>query len=169
MTNYKNVPALRFKEFEEELKSIKIGKITTWKSGGTPSKQREDFWNGDIPWISASSMRGTEYGNSKLKITKEGLKKGSRLTKKGTLLILVRGSMLFKKIPIGITTKDVAFNQDVKSIEINENHNSKFILYWFFSKENKILHLVTGTGIGAGKLDLSDLKSLKIPIPTFPE
>jgi type I restriction enzyme S subunit len=165
----RSLPTLRFPEFKGEWEKKKLGEVTNWASGGTPPKDNAAYWNGDIPWISASSMRGTKYSDSELKITKEGLKKGSKLAKAGTLLILVRGSMLFNKIPIGITTKDVAFNQDVKSIIVNEVSESNYILQWFIYSEYKIMNMVTGTGIGAGKLDLDELKGIPISFPTHPE
>lgn len=164
-----NIPKLRFPEFTGQWEKKKLGEITVWNSGGTPPKDNPLYWNGDIPWISASSMRGLEYGDSELKITSEGLTNGSKLAKKGTLLILVRGSMLFNKIPIGITTRDVSFNQDVKSIVVSKNSSSFYILYWFVAHEPTIMNMVTGTGIGAGKLDLQDLKALDINLPTLPE
>lgn len=164
-----NIPKLRFPEFLEEWKVKMLGEITTWTSGGTPSKEVPHYWNGQIPWISASSMRGTQYFDSHTKITEEGLKSGSKLAKKGTLLILVRGSMLFNTIPIGMVMRDLSFNQDVKSISVHEVTTSLFILYWFISNESKVLNMVTGTGIGAGKLDLPDLKSLNISLPSLSE
>jgi type I restriction enzyme S subunit len=164
-----NTHTLRFPEFKGNWTNKKLGEITSWASGGTPPKDNALFWDGDIPWISASSMRGIVYSDSELKITNAGLKKGSKLAKKGSLLILVRGSMLFNKIPIGIVSKDVAFNQDVKSIVVDNHSTSEFILNWFTAFESMILNMVTGTGIGAGKLDLPDLKALEIQIPTLPE
>lgn len=163
-------PILRFPEFKGDFEYKKLEEFTQWSSGGTPSKDNSNYWQGEIPWISASSMKGTEYSDSELKITNEGLKKGSRLAKKGDLLLLVRGSMLFNKIPIGIAGIDVAFNQDLKSISVNDKISfSMFILQWFFSQEPKILNMVTGTGIGAGKLDLKDLRDLLINLPSLPE
>jgi len=169
MVEQTNIPELRFTEFDGDWQRKKLGEISRWYSGGTPSKKEERYWNGNIPWISASSMRGSEYSDSGLKITGEGLKSGSRLAKKGSLLMLVRGSMLFNKIPIGIAMKDLAYNQDVKAIEINTSSTSKFILYYLNSKENWILSIVTGTGIGAGKLDLCDLKEFDVSLPSLPE
>jgi len=168
MEKNKNVPKLRFPEFTGEWEEKKLGEITNWASGGTPSKENLNYWNGDIPWITASSMRGIEYSTSELKITEEGLKNGSKLAPKNSLLILVRGSMLFKTIPIGIAVNDVAFNQDVKLIDVFKD-NKRFILYWFLASENLILNQVTGTGIGAGKLDLDDLKSMSLSLPLIPE
>jgi type I restriction enzyme S subunit len=163
------VPKFRFKQFSGEWEVKTLGVETTLGSGGTPSKQEESYWGGDIPWISASSMRGFKYFDSDLKITSAGLSNGSRLAEKGSLLLLVRGSMLFNKIPVGIATKDVAFNQDVKSIKTKPSTNNEFLLHWFLASENKLLNMVSGTGIGAGKLDTQDLLAMDLFIPTLPE
>jgi len=160
---------LRFPEFDGEWETKKLAELTSWSSGGTPPKDNPLFWNGDIPWISASSMRGLLYSDSETKISKEGLIRGSKLALKGSLLILVRGSMLFNKIPVGIVAKNVAFNQDVKSIVVNNYSTPEYILNWFLATESKLLNMVTGTGIGAGKLDLQDLKELEVKIPSLPE
>lgn len=165
----KSVPGLRFSEFKDDYNLYKLGEITSWNSGGTPSKVNPAFWNGDIPWISASAMHGSQFYDSKTKITELGLNNGSKLAKKGSILLLVRGSMLFKKIPVGIAVKDVAFNQDVKSINLKNISKALFLLHWFYAKENYILSKVLSTGIGAGKLDTEDLKELKIYLPSLPE
>lgn len=162
-------PKLRFPEFKSNYELLLLNDITKWSSGGTPSKQNELYWNGNIPWISASTMKGNVFINSDLKITEAGLKSGSKICKKGDLLLLVRGSMLFNKIPIGMAGVDVAFNQDLKSISVNEKSNSLFLLYWFLHSESILLDMVTSTGIGAGKLDLSDLQNLKLHLPSLPE
>lgn len=147
-----------------------LGDFTKWGSGGTPSKANDSFWNGDIPWISAISMHTTRFSDSELKITKEGLKAGSRVAPKNSLLILVRGSMLFKKIPVGIAERDVAFNQDVKSIIPDKKAaSSNYLLCWLLGHEQRLLGMVGGTGIGAGKLDLQELQSMEMALPPLPE
>lgn len=165
----KKVPELRFPECEDLLNQYSLEDITSWGSGGTPSKQNPSYWDGNIPWISASSMYSNYFTESKLMITEEGLENGSKLVEKGTILLLVRGSMLYNKIPIGIAGKNVSFNQDVKSVKVNEKSISEFLLQWFLAKEHHLLNMVVGTGIGAGKLDTQDLKSLAVKLPTLPE
>jgi type I restriction enzyme, S subunit len=153
-----------------EWKEFRLGDITEWASGGTPSKQNADFWNGTIPWISASSMRGNRYNDSDLKITQEGLKDGSRLAKKDSILLLVRGSTLHQRIPVGIATSDVAFNQDVKAINAKEEFiDPWYLLFWFMAKEKDLLNMVENTGIGAGKLDTTQLQDLLIRVPPVAE
>ena len=64
---------------------------------------------------------------------------------------------------------DVAFNQDVKGIVPNSKTTSLFLLNWIQSHENRIKYMVTGTGIGAGKLDSEDLLALNVKLPSLIE
>jgi len=155
---------------KSEWKEFRLGDITDWASGGTPSKQNADFWNGTIPWISASSMGGNRYNESDLKITQDGLKAGSRLAGKDSILLLVRGSALHQRIPVGIATTEVSFNQDVKAIKVKEEFiDPWYLLFWFMCKEKDLLNMVENTGIGAGKLDTKRLQDMLIKIPPAAE
>ncbi|HZK61346.1 MAG TPA: restriction endonuclease subunit S, partial [Anaerovoracaceae bacterium] len=148
-------------------KEYRLGDITEWASGGTPSKQNAEFWDGTIPWISASSMGSNRYNESNLKITQDGLKAGSRLAKKDSILLLVRGSTLHQRIPVGIATSDVSFNQDVKAITAKKDFIEPwYLLFWFMAKEKDLLNMVENTGIGAGKLDTKRLQDMLIKIPS---
>lgn len=147
-----------------------ISEITKWSSGGTPSKNNPKYWNGSIPWISATSMRGRYYSDSELKITEQAVAHGAKIAVSNSLLLLVRGSMLWNKIPVGLTTRSVAFNQDVKCITpFKQFVVSKFLFYWFSANEYHLMSMVTGTGIGAGKLETSELQCLEIKLPPVPE
>ena len=164
-----NVPNLRFPEFHGEWEKCKLGDVCTFLSGGTPKIDIKEYWNGTIPFVSAISMHDTYILDSKLHISEEGLKHGSRLLTKDNLLLLVRGSMLWNTIPICLNKNDVAFNQDVKGIIANDTINKEFLLYWLKSKEQRLKYMVTGTGLGAGKLDTSDLLSMIVYIPAMKE
>lgn len=148
----------------------RLGEICNFKSGGTPSKDNKSFWIGNIPWISASTMHELKIYDSELKISDDGLKSGSNLAEKGSLLLLVRGSMLWNRIPICVCMTDVAFNQDVKCLNVIEKYTTnEFIFYWILANENILLHSVVGTGIGAGKLDSNDLKHFNVCLPPLEE
>ena len=143
----------------------RLGELTKWSSGGTPSKEIAEFWDGDIPWISALSMHVDHVSESHLSITKEAVKAGSRLAPEGAILLLVRGSMLYKRIPISRTLRQVAFNQDVKCLISHRTMSEIFLFYWLKSSEHQLLSMVVGTGIGAGKLDTKELQSLAVRLP----
>lgn len=149
-----------------EWKEYSLGELTIWRSGGTPSKKNPEYWDGDIPWISASSMTGTRYSDSSSYITELGLENGSRLARKNDILLLVRGSGLFNEISVGIATKEIAFNQDVKAISVKkEIINPWYLLFWFIGNRKKLSHLLEETGIGAGKFDIETLKNLIVTVP----
>ena len=152
-----------------EWRETTLGEVTTWTSGGTPSKSNPAYWGGGIPWISAVSMKSGRLESSDRTLTEEGLVSGSRLAPKDSVLLLVRGSELHKRIPVGIATRDVAFNQDVKALRAREGLEPHFLYYWLAGNESLLLSKVEPTGIGAGKLETSVLKSLPLRLPPLAE
>jgi type I restriction enzyme S subunit len=149
---------------------FRLGDVTRWASGGTPSKQNPEYWGGSIAWISASSMKAKICANSDERITEEAVRSGARMCDPGTILLLVRGSELHKRIPIGVATKRVAFNQDVKAITTCSGDLSGDYLYYLLKgSEEFLLNSVEFTGIGAGKLETPFLQDLVFPLPTREE
>lgn len=149
-----------------EWKEFKLGDITTFFSGGTPSKTNNKYWNGTIPWISAKTMTRNKVSFSDLNITEEGLLNGSRLANPTDILLLVRGSGLFIDIPINWVEKPLAFNQDIKAIRSKDPEIQEFLYYWLHGNKKGLYDILEETGIGAGKFDTELLKNLCIHIPT---
>lgn len=143
-----------------------LGELVSFASGGTLSKKRDDYWGGTIPWISAKTLKTENIDTSDLFITEEGLKAGSKIAPKGSILLLTRGSGLFNGIPIARVEKDVAFNQDIKCLDSYGEVENEFIFYWLLSQKDYLMAKVGVTGIGAGKFDLDFLQKLMIPIPS---
>lgn len=167
------VPQLRFKQDDgrafPSLHGRALMEVTSWMSGGTPSKDAPEFWNGDIPWISASSMHSFRVSQSQQKVTASAIGNGTRIAKRSSVLLLVRGSMLFNRIPVCIAEEDVAFNQDVKALNAINEMDPEFLAYWLTGKEDRLLSMVTGTGIGAGKLDTDEVQSMTVSLPNREE
>lgn len=148
-----------------DVEYLPLGDIVSFESGGTPSKNNERYWNGNIPWISAKTLVGDRIGTSNLKITCEGLAAGSRIAPKGSILLLTRGSGLFKRIPLAIASRDIAYNQDIKCLQSKrEDISNEYIFYALKSQEEAIGSQLETTGIGAGKLSTDLLRQLPIPV-----
>ena len=163
------LPKLRFPEFQNARgwDCTTLGSIGFFMSGGTPSKDNPDYWNGSIPWISASSMYDFIVEKADHYVTPLAIGKGTRVAKKGSILILVRGSMLFNRVPICIAGVDVAFNQDVKALEVNASIDTHFLLYQLTAFQDYFP--INETGIGAGKIELEHLKGFNLVVPSLPE
>ncbi len=142
-----------------------LGELVSFSSGGTPSKKNPAYWGGDIPWISAKTMKAERITTSDLMITEEGLAAGSRLAPVGSLLLLTRGSGLFNGIPICIVERPVAFNQDVKCLEATAAADIRYVFYWLKSQEAYLKAKLDVTGIGAGKFDTRFLSELPVAVP----
>jgi type I restriction enzyme, S subunit len=157
-------------DVSSEWQEYRLGDITRWASGATPSKQNPEYWGGSIPWISASSMKAKICAISDERITEEAVRSGARMCDPGTILLLVRGSELHKRIPIGVATTRVAFNQDVKAITTcSGDLLGDYLYYLLKGNEEFLLNSVEFTGIGAGKLETPFLQDLVFPLPTREE
>ena len=152
----------------DEWQRIELGKIVTFKSGGTPSKQKPEYWDGAYPWISAKDLKSHFLRESKLTLSGQGWIK-AKTTPAGSVLVLVRGMTLLKDFPIGITEKETAFNQDIKALVPKDGINALFLSYLLVANKKRIRKLVSTAGHGTGRIDTNQLKAYPLLIPNEKE
>jgi type I restriction enzyme S subunit len=141
----------------------------TWYSGGTPRKSNPDYWGGDIPWISAKSLKNFDIIDSENRVTNEGANNGTKLVPKGTVLFVVRGMSLKSEFRVGITRSEVAFNQDLKALIAANGVHPEFLAYVLKARETEILSLVEEAGHGTGVLPTDRIQNLLVDLPSFIE
>ena len=146
-------------------KTKPVGEVTTWLSGGTPNRSRPDYWNGWIPWISASTLKTAEIRDSDQHISPEAVSTGSKMAPVNSTLLLVRGSALHKEIRAGLVIQPLAFNQDVKALIPNAAIVPKYLTHALRGSETELLKLVTSAGNTAGVLDTKVVQAFEIFIP----
>lgn len=140
-----------------------------WLSGGTPSTSVPEYWGGDIPWITASSLHNFRISDSERKLTELGLANGSRLVPAGTVIFVVRGMSLKQTFRVGIAIRPVAFGQDCKAICPHPDVDPLFLAYSLRAKAAEILGLVDEAGHGTGRLATGVLGRLTLQVPTIEE
>ncbi|MDP3277935.1 MAG: restriction endonuclease subunit S [Deltaproteobacteria bacterium] len=140
-----------------------------WYSGGTPNKATPHYWGGTIPWISAKSITGFFISDSEDRVTEDGARNGTRLVPANTILFIVRGMSLKSEFRMGITTRPVTFNQDLKALVPVDGVNPDFLAYAIKARTEEILGLVGEAGHGTGVLPTDRIQSIEIPIPSLPE
>ncbi len=154
-----------FKEFFDQDfgKYTPLGQCGEWKSGGTPSRKNMSFWGGDISWVSPKDMK-TEYISGSIeKITDDAVENGARILPKSSLLVVVRGLILAHSFPVGLTRKDVSFNQDIKALIPSGKYRPEFILYFLQYKKQDVLNMITTTTHGTKRLSSDALFGLLVP------
>lgn len=142
-----------------------LGDCAKFLSGGTPSKARTEFWEGDIPWISSGEMTEIRIHDSSLHITSEAAEDGSRLVPENTVLAVVRGMSLAKEFRVSITKREVAFNQDLKAFACKPDVDPEFLFYALFVQREHIRQLATEASHGTKKLETDTLARVGIPLP----
>jgi type I restriction enzyme, S subunit len=153
----------------KEWRTIPLGEIVKFASGGTPSREVPRFWNGDIPWLSAKDLKKFRLNDSIEKVTREGANNGTRLIEAGSVLILVRGMKLLKDIPIGVTERVVTFNQDLKALIPNREVDAYYLGFYLTANKFRLLNLVDRASHGAGRLSSDLLQSFEIELPGISE
>lgn len=146
--------------------TARLADLAQWTSGGTPRTSEPSYWDGDIPWISAASLKDFFISNSDRNVTAEGAANGTRLVPSGTTIFIVRGMSLMSEFKIGITVREVAFGQDCKALIPNQGIDPFFLAYAIKAQTPTILNLVDAAGHGTGRLQTDRIAALKIPIPT---
>lgn len=149
----------------ENWKSYELGNIVSIYNGSTPSTTNEEFWNGDIIWVTPKDLsdQNQKYiSEGERKITRKALSK-TKLLPKGTVLLSSRA-------PIGllsISITELVTNQGFKNIVVDEKLlNNEFLYYNLKLRKNELNNL--GTGTTFKELSKSTLEKFKINLPDLP-
>lgn len=144
----------------------KLGDIAEISSGGTPSRNKKEYWeNGIIPWVKIKDIKENFISTTEEFITEDGLKNSSaKLFKKGTLLYSIFATLG----EVAILDIDATTNQAIAGINIKENNiNSLYLMYFLKSIKDKIYS--KGRGVAQNNLNLTILKQIEIPLPPLKE
>lgn len=112
--------------------------------GGTPKTSVDEYWNGDIPWLSVKDFNDENryvYDTEK-SITKEGLEHSStKLLKKDDIIISARGTVgEMAMIPF-----PMAFNQSCYGIRGKNNIDQTFLYYLIKGSIRKLKAITHGS------------------------
>ena len=142
-----------------------LGCVGKWYSGGTPSTSNPEYWGGGIPWITSGVLLGKYLLTSERTLTDAGVAHGSRLVPRDTILFVVRGMSLAKEFRFGIAERVLAFGQDCKAIQANQDVRPIMILHYLWERAPRIAKMVEFAAHGTGKLSTDRLMALPFTIP----
>ena len=165
----------QLKQFDEIIKSqfvemfesgkypkIKLGEEFDVSSGGTPSKNKQEYWNSnDISWIGSNMCQNKIiYKNDGKYISYLGLENSSaKIYPIDTILIALVGATIGKTALLKFET---ATNQNIAGIQVSERFNAEYV---YFAIQN-LYYKFTELGKGAFKMaNLSFIRNLEISMP----
>ena len=144
-----------------------MGEIGEIISGGTPSTSNDNYWNGNISWITPADLSNYKekyISRGKRNISIEGLENSSAK-------IICKGSVLFSsRAPIGyvvISEKEVTTNQGFKSISPYIENSEHYIYYFLLAEKENISLKASGTTFK--ELSGTEFAKIFIPLPPLSE
>lgn len=142
-----------------------LGEAGRWLSGGTPKTSVDEYWNGEIPWITSGTLTSLLLDRSDRMVTQLGLENGTRLVPRDALVFVVRGMSLVREFRVGIADVPVAFGQDCKALLASDEFEPLFLAMEVICRAEEIQGMHELAGHGTGKLSTDRLKALQIPKP----
>jgi type I restriction enzyme M protein len=149
-----------------EWPTVALGSIVSISSGGTPSKARDSYWTGAIPWVSAKDMKSDVLSDASTHVSEAAVAEtATQIAPVGALLILVRGMGLANGVPICELARPCAFNQDVKALYPDETANATFLRLILKQLEPEFRGILETAAHGTLKINTDDLRQIKLPLP----
>jgi len=142
---------------------VKIGEIGALTSGGTPSRAKPEYFEGDIRWYSAGELNSLYLPDSVEHISEMALQQSSaKLFNKGTLMIGMYDTAAFK---MGILTESSSSNQACANLNPKQGYNIVWLYYLFDIM--KPIFLQERQGVRQKNLSLSKIKEFEVPFAPF--
>lgn len=144
-----------------------LGDVTAISSGGTPSRGRPEYWDGEIPWITTSQIDFSEINTANQFITVEGMQNSAaRLLPPGTLLLALYGQGKTRG-KVGVLRIAATTNQACAAIEVMRDVSISFLLHFLTSRYDAIRGMSNGGS--QDNLNSRIVKSIAVILPTSAE
>lgn len=147
-------------------KKTRLGDICEVQSGGTPLKNKKEYWSdGSINWYSSGELNDVYTNESNEKITSLGLENSNaKLFPKGSLLVGMYDTAAFK---MSILDREATFNQAISGIKPNNKINMYF-LYLYFTA-NRDSYMKQRSGVRQQNLNKGFICDIEVPVPSLEE
>lgn len=141
--------------------SKQIKEVSKCVLGGTPSRAKSEYWNGNINWINSGEVNKFRIIDASEKITELGLQKSSTtLLPKGTTVLAITGATLGQVSRLEI---DSCANQSVIGIIPNNIELNNYIYLSILNTINDLI--LKQTGGAQQHINKNDVETHELIIP----
>jgi len=145
---------------------IKLGDVCeNIIGGGTPSTKNDEYWKGNIPWITSADIHGIKSINPRKSINQKAIdESATNLLPKGNIVVVTRVGLG----KLAINDFDLCFSQDSQGLILKKDIISTEFLSIILSKAVQSFK-ATSRGTTISGVTKQQLKELIIPLPPLPE
>jgi type I restriction enzyme S subunit len=138
--------------------------------GGTPDTTNDNFWNGDLPWVSPKDMKSPVILATQDYVTELAVKSSStNLIPEKSVLVVVRSGILKHTFPVAINAIPVTLNQDMKAFVPNSLITAEYLAQLLKGFQQHILNQCTKIGATVDSVEMEWLYSFPFPVPPCEE
>ena len=149
---------------------IRLGDIGTLAGGMTPSKNRPEYWDGTVTWLSPKDIRADAVSDSELKITEKALSDTRlKVFPVGSLFMVARSGILKRTFPVAINRVPATSNQDLKVLVPFLKGQERYLQIMFRGLTIFILKNLVKTGTTVQSLKYAEFEVQPIPLPPLAE
>lgn len=138
-----------------------LGEFCKCLLGGTPSRSKEEYWNGEVNWINSGEINKFRILEASEKITELGLaKSATKLLPKKTTVLAITGATLGQ---VSLLEIDTCANQSV--IGVLENAEVPYEYIYPFIKDRIEMLIQHQTGGAQQHINKDNVESLIFLLP----
>ena len=168
MTAVEPLPSVSSTNKEESIKPrfvgerVKLGDVCTIVSGATPKTKTDEYWGGEIKWITPAELNSDSHyvSDTERHLTVAGYKSASlHMMPKGTVLLTTRA-------PIGkvaIATEEMCCNQGFKNLVCSSAINNEYLFLYLKSRTAELQSM--GRGATFKELSKKNVAGFEINLP----
>ncbi len=148
------------KELPDNWEWTKLGDVVTKIiGGGTPSRNKPHYWEGDIPWLTVKDMRSRRPTDAIDHISEKAVEESStNVIAEDTVIIATRiGLGKVIRVPY-----KAAINQDLKALVVPSEIDKGYLEYWLVSKTQYLESIGSGTTVKGIRLE--QIRDLDFPL-----
>ncbi|EKN6384019.1 restriction endonuclease subunit S [Yersinia enterocolitica] len=157
----------RLAGFKQAWSKVKVSKMGSISSGGTPDTTKKEYWDGGINWLTptdVTSLKSRYVFSTNKTISEKGLKNSSaKMLPRGALLICTRATIG----AMAISTTEIATNQGFKNLVPNAEFSVEFLYYLFTFNVKELVRRSSGSTFL--ELSKSDFEKLTFLCPCLDE
>ena len=159
-----------FDKVRKDWRLVPLKYLVSFGGGMTPSKDNEEFWSGDVPWVSPKDMKRFILDNSEDHVSEAALEAtGLKLHPIDSVLVVVRGMILAHTFPVATNAAPVTINQDMKALRANSEISPKYLAWLLRGLQPLMLSLTEESAHGTKVLRTDKWANQSVPVPSRPE
>lgn len=149
---------------------VPLKHLASSTGGLTPSKDKSEFWDGLVPWVSPKDMKSYVLEDSIDHVSQLALEQTSlRLQPVNSVLVVVRGMILAHTFPVALNAVPVTINQDMKALHTKGRVSAQYLAWMLRGLQPLVLSLTEESAHGTKALRTDQWANQCVPVPPVDE